>query len=75
MSTPAWTEADFRAKFQAEQSALAQLEKINRNRLGSGSIENIKLLKAIFSRGLEKVLARKRSEERRQEAGGQRSCW
>ena len=67
MSTPDQTEAIFKAKFQAEQQAIDRLAKIDRKRLGPGSANNIDHLKEIDTRGLDRALGRRRSEDSKEQ--------
>lgn len=63
MSTPEQTDAIFKAKFQSEQQAIDRLARIDRKRLGPGSAGNLDLLKEIHTRGLDRALGRRRSED------------
>ena len=63
MSTPEQTDAIFKAKFQSEQRAIDRLARIDRKRLGPGSAGNLDLLKEIHTRGLDRALGRRRSED------------
>jgi hypothetical protein len=65
MSTSSETEALFRAKYEQESAAITRLIQIDRAKLGTGSAANLKLLGEIATRGLQKMLARRRSTEGR----------
>jgi hypothetical protein len=67
MPTGDQTEALFRAKYEQETAAVDRLAALDRNKLGAGSAENLKLLGDIAKRGLQKTLARRKSPESRDE--------
>jgi hypothetical protein len=67
MSDADETQALFTAKYESEQGAVERLEALGRQKLGAGAADNIKLLKRIAERGLQRVLAAGRTTSRQDE--------
>jgi hypothetical protein len=65
MSPSSQPVALFKAKYEQESAAVARLAAIDRAKLGAGSAANLKLLKEITTQGLQKILNRKRSTQKR----------